>query len=506
MNIASNTPILVGVAQQTYRDQDNLERTPVSMLTEISELALADSGRADKLRGALDAVVTEPSLLEVSPELGAMLPQFPGPELAARLGLAGAACYKAPEGGNGPQFLINHFADAVHRGEHRAVLITGGELTASFRTLLGGGQNIAHWAAARDGDTRQPWTNREGASEAERAHNLWLPVNMYPLFENALRHHHRRGVDEHQQRLGRLMQRLSDVAAANPHAWSYQRPRSAEQIASAATLAFPYSKYMCAQMNVDMGAAVILTTVGQAIALGIDRERWVFLNGCADINDIWHVSERPDFHSARAVAVAGQAALQRAGRHIHDIELLDIYSCFPCAVDLACEALDIDPFGARELTVTGGLPYFGGPGHSYSLHAVASMVERLRDQPGSHGLVSANGWYMTKQSIGVYSTEAAAAEWQRGDDSALQAQTDNAQHPQLDTAPEGGATVETYTVVCGQNGPEQGVVIGRLDSGRRFIAHTADDATTLKDMMRENVIGRRGRVSAGEPVNRFEFS
>ena len=133
------------------------------------------------------------------------------------------------------------------------------------------------------------------------------------------------------------------------------------------------------------------------------------------------------------------------------------------------------------------------------------MVDRLREKPGSHGLITANGWYMTKQSVGVYSTEARPGDWQRGDDSVLQTQLDHTEYPVLDPKASGGGTVETYTVVCGQAGPEQGVVIGRLDNGRRFVAHTPNDPATLENMMNSDVIGRRGQVRPGEPTNHFHF-
>ena len=51
-----------------------------------------------------------------------------------------------------------------------------------------------------------------------------------------------------------------------------------------------------------------------------------------------------------------------------------------------------------------GLPYHGGPGNNYSTHAIACMVERLRARPGASGVVTGVGWYLTKHSVGVYSS------------------------------------------------------------------------------------------------------
>ncbi len=510
MNAADNTPILVGVSQRTYRDTGNVERTPTDALHDVLELALQNSGRGEALRGVIDALCTEPSLLEVSAELGALISRFPGPELAKRLGLKSADCLKAPDGGNGPQMLINHFAKELHSGQRRAVAICGGELTASFKNLLGGGGDISHWPRGAEGETLQPWPDRAGTHAEELRHNLWLPTNMYALFENALRHRYGHSLSEHQAHMGKIMQGLSDTASANPDAWSYQRPRSAEQLVSFAErspcLALPYNKYLCAQMNIDMAAAVIMTTVGTARDLGINEDQWIYLNGCADVNEVWYVAERSDISRSRALALAGETALARAGCSMDDIALMDIYSCFPCAVEMACESLGVDPFGDRPLSLTGGLPYFGGPGHGYSLHAVVTLVEQLRERPNDNGLITANGWYMTKESIGVYSATPSHTQWERGDDAPLQAQIDGQTHPSIDDKPSGNGRVDSFTVVCDSNGPQQGIIIGSLDNGARFLAHTEQDDALFTQLMSEDIIGQRGVVSSGEEHNLFRFN
>jgi acetyl-CoA C-acetyltransferase len=510
MNAADNTPILVGVSQRTYRDTGNTDRTPTDALHDVLELALQNSGRGEALRGAIDTLCTEPSLLEVSPELGALISRFPGPELVKRLGLNAAHCLKAPDGGNGPQMLINHFAKQLHEGQRRAVAICGGELTASFKNLLGGGGGISHWPNGAEGKTQQPWPERSGTHAEELRHNLWLPTHMYALFENALRHRYGHSLSQHQQHMGNIMLGLSDTAVANPDAWSYQRPRSVQQLASfeerSPCIALPYNKYLCAQMNVDMAAAVIMTTVGTARELGINEDQWIYLNGCADVNEVWFVAERADLSRSTAVTLAGETALARAGCRIDEIALMDIYSCFPSAVEMACESLNIDPFGDRPLSLTGGLPYFGGPGHSYSLHAVVTLVEQLRDRPNDKGLITANGWYMTKQSIGIYSAKPRKAQWERGDDAPLQAQVDAQVHPVIDAAPNGSGRIDSFTIVCDNNGPQQGIIIGSLNSGARFVAHTEQDDVLFTQLMTDDVIGQRGVVSSGKEHNLFRFN
>ena len=161
---------------------------------------------------------------------------------------------------------------------------------------------------------------------------------------------------------------------------------------------------MNANAFIDQSAALVMTSVGLAQQLGIARDKWVFLHGCADGNDHWFVSERADFHSSPAIRAVARQALAMAGRSLDDIAHFDLYSCFASAVEIACAEIGLAENDPRGLTVTGGLPFFGGPGNNYVTHGIAEMMRRLRAAPGRFGLVSANGNYLTKHSWGVYST------------------------------------------------------------------------------------------------------
>ena len=161
-------------------------------------------------------------------------------------------------------------------------------------------------------------------------------------------------------------------------------------------------------MDVDQGAALILTSVGEARRLGISEEKWVYLWGCGDATDHWFITERVDYHSSPAIRAAGQRALGMAGVTLDEITSFDLYSCFPSAVQIGRDMLGIAHDDPRPLTVTGGLPYFGGPGNNYVTHSVAAMTERLRADRAAIGMVTGNGWYVTKHSAGILSSQAAA--------------------------------------------------------------------------------------------------
>ena len=234
--------------------------------------------------------------------------------------------------------------------------------------------------------------------------------------------------------------------------------------------------------------------------LGIPRDKWVFLHGCADAHDHWHVTERRDYHSSPAMAGVFAQAFEMAGKSLSDVAAFDIYSCFASAVHVACQALGLPQDDARGLTVTGGLPYFGGPGNNYVTHSIAEMVQRVRATPGRLGLVTANGNYLTKHSAGLYSTEAPIKPFAPQDPAILQARLDSSvPKPPFAELAEGSAQIETYTVSHDGKGPSNGVVIGRLDDGTRFIANTPADAALWAEMETVDFLGRRGRVASGPP-------
>src|SRR6185503_198338 len=228
---------------------------------------------------------------------------------------------------------VNVMAARIAAGEADVVLLAGAE---AMRTL----------AQARRARVRLPWGGgdgtptilgdaRDGTSPHEVTHGLALPTVVYPLFDNAIRARREWSIDEHRHRLGRLCSRLAAVAAEHPHAW-FQARRSPDEITTVTPdnrmIAFPYPKLMNAIIEVDQSAAVIMTSVERARALGIAPSRWVYLHGAADAHDHWLVSERVDYVSSPAIRAAGRAALEAAGMSIDDVDLFDLYSCFPCAV------------------------------------------------------------------------------------------------------------------------------------------------------------------------------
>jgi len=166
-------------------------------------------------------------------------------------------------------------------------------------------------------------------------------------------------------------------------------------------------------------------------------------------------------------------------------------------VQLGAEALGLATDDPRGLTVTGGLPYFGGPGNNYPTHSIATMVSLLRERPGK-ALVTGLGGFVTKHGVGVYGSEPPPAGFRRGDTAADQKAIDDAAVPMAIDDAQGEATVEASTVVYGGAGEVESVpVIARLDDGRRVAATAADG--DLAAFAGTSLVGARIRVSGAPP-------
>ncbi len=495
-------PVLVGAGQLVDRSTDLAQAlSPLSMMRSTAQAAAEDAGLPVEALAKLDA-------LAVVSTVGPVMISNPPAALAAALGAKSAAGYLTVTGGNTPQTLVNHFADEIVSGRSSLVLLSGAEILNTLALASKAGEPIDRWKDdSADGEPALLWPARAGSNATERAHGMVAPIVTYPLFENALRRHYGRTHAAHQQAIGELFSPFTAIARDNPHAW-FPTQRSAEEIATPSPqnryIGFPYTKYMNAVMQVNQSASVLLTSDAKARELGIDESRWVYLHGHCDINDIWFVSERLDFHSSPALKAGLEATLDMAAMTATDIDLFDVYSCFPAVVEITRDALGMKEDDPRCFTVTGGLPYFGGAGNNYSMHAIATMMDRLREAPEQRGLVTANGWYLTKHALGIYGGTAPekpfAARRALRPDTTLP----ETNHPRLDPQPSGTGTIETYTVMFSRAGePERGLVLGRLATGNRFIADLPPDPELLEQLVAADPIGSKGQVSSGEPVNEF---
>ncbi|MEY2477265.1 MAG: acetyl-CoA C-acetyltransferase [Actinomycetota bacterium] len=451
-------------------------------------------------RVAVEALDQAPGLRPAIGRLsvvGILSPTGPAPAtaLAKRLGLTPGVCETTSIGGNTPQLLVTRAAADIAAGRLDATLIAGAEAMRSAKA--------GHRGLAKDafGDPDPAiGDDRLGTGDAENAVGLILPVHIYAMIESAIAARAGNTFEEHRARMGRLLAPFSEVAATHPVAWFPER-RTADEIATPSPdnriVAEPYTKRMTAILNVDQGAAVVVCSLAAARAAGV-ADRAVFVWSGADCHDVWEPVARPDLTTSPAIAAAADATLGAHGLGVDDVAAFDLYSCFPAAVEAATEAIGLAPEDPRGLTVTGGLPYFGGPGNNYSTHGIATMVDRLRTgDEGACGLVSALGWYTTKHSYGLYGTSPPPSGFVNADLSARQRDIDATALPVAMTA-DGEGTVVASTVVYDGESAAMAPIIATLDDGRRVVAAAAPGQ--LPSLSGRNVVGERVRVT-GQPLS-----
>ena len=504
------TPVLIGAAQLTDRSNSENGLTPVQIISESMRLALKDTGKAEQLN-KFDLVACSGLTVDakqVNTPVSGLVRNIPFAATKAA-GISADKYVYAETGGNTPQMLINHYAKAIARNECESVLIAGGEALHTMNLRFN------HWAKFlrpkrhwKDKSGPLPDTigePRDGSNDYENLYGMNLPAKVYPLFENALRHHYQHGINEHIDKIATLFSKFSAVAATNQHAW-FSNPPSKDEILEQGPrnrmIGFPYRKRLNSMILVNQSAAVVMTSVAKAKAMGIAPEKWVYLHGYADGYEIWNVSQRENYYSSPAIKQLSERALTMAKKAIDDIATFDIYSCFPSAVQVACDAMGIAHDDSRPLTLTGGLPYFGGPGNNYSMHAIAEMVRWARENPNDFGLMNANGWYLTKHSVGIYSQTPPPEAFK--EEGPIHQSTDKS--PKLNADATGRAKIETYTVLYNKSDePSKSIVIARNENGERCLATTDNSAEKLRYLTESEGVGLDGELVKSGNKTVFEF-
>ncbi|NLU83425.1 acetyl-CoA acetyltransferase [Rhodococcus sp. HNM0569] len=512
-DIDPRTPVVVGVGQFSERVEDPGYRalSSVDLAAHAVREALSDTGAdAAAVASAVDTVAGVRQFEISVPGLPAPLGKsnnFPR-SVAQRVGTQPARAILEVVGGQGPQHLVTELASAIAHGDGRVAVVFGSEAISTAR----------HFAAASDkpdfdetvdGDLEDRGHGIEGLmTEAAFKHGLVDMPSQYALIENARRA--RLGVDraEYARSMGELFAPFTRVAARNPHS-SAPTERTAEELTTPSDrnrpITDPYTRFVVARDQVNQGAAVIVTSVEAARELGVPQEKWVFLHGHADLRER-DLFDRQDMSSGPASVMAARHALEVAGLQPSQLTTLDLYSCFPIAVSNIADSLELSADDPRGLTVTGGLPFFGGAGNNYSMHAIAETVALCRSRPGAFGFVGANGGTMSKYSAGIYSTT--PAPWRTDRSDALQAEVDAwPAVPNVDRA-DGWATIETYTVKHDRSGARTGIVVGRLDdTHERFVAlGTDEDDEILTLLTTGEPIGKRVYVRSFDHGNRVATS
>ncbi len=498
-----NTPILIGAGQVVEPVPEDL--TQGSSHAEIAGRAAQAALQDAAIDGALmDWLACVRTFSDSSPAYAC---PFGGPDkfpraVAERINAVPAQAIYGVIGGQSPQTLVAEAAQALSAGEIKFAMVAGGEALANMRAAQRSDTSL-DWSETNYGD----WTDRGWfggpmiVSPTEIAHGLMDAMSYYGFIETARRIKAGRSLADHRDYMAKLIAPMSAVAAQNPYAMFrdvYSEAEIAMPSAANRNLVSPFLKNMVAKDGVNQGAAVVMTTVGRAREAGIPESQWVFLRGHAEGQENLML-DRTDLSRSLAMDLVIHGALAAANAAADGIDHADIYSCFPCVVDQAATQLARKD---KPMTLTGGLPFFGGPGNNYTLHGICEVVTACRRAPGSIGLAHGNGGWMSKQAVGLYSTE-----WKESDvfadERQIAAQIASQPSPGQTSEPSGEARMESYIVHHKRGVPTGATIIGHLADKTRFYAQLQDMTqaalTALADGKRD---GAPLKVIAGVPANK----
>ena len=498
--MSNRIPVLIGVGQHVVREMDPQGPSPLSLAVSACEAALADTdakGIAKHIDTLAFVRLNSDSINGRSGPFGVYnnLPRL----VAKRIGADPAHAILSVVGGQSPQQLVNEMCNRIARGETDTALITGSEAIGTMKTAMRAGVELS-WNDSVDGQLEDRGMGPSLVEPEEIAGGMGFPPQVYGAFEHAWRGSLGMTVEDHADHMARLFAPFSRVAATHPYA-QFPIERDEDFLRTAGPknypIADPYLKWHVAQDAVNQGAALILTCEEQARAMGVPEEKWVYLHGGADVQDKL-VSKRPQLHASAAMRAVTGATFDQSQISVDEIDHFELYSCFPCAVQFACDAMGIDSL-KRTLTQTGGLPFFGGAGNNYSMHGIASMVDTLRADPGSRGLVLANGGFLSKESAGVYSTQR-PEQFQCVDSRAAQTSIDAVPDVSISQAPKRGL-VEAYSVLHQKGAPLFAYAFMRVGD-ERFLARTnTGDVDAANKLVASDPLGMEFAVDAGERRN-----
>ena len=493
MALDPRTPVIIGTGQFVNRTKSFDEAIePVEMMVKAIEAAAANASLKSVPKADAINVVSLLSWKYVNPAwfVAQLLKQEP-----PHLGYSGT-------GGNTPQTLVNAAAREILANQFDVVILTGAEASRSRSKARAAGIT-PDWRKPTDA-TPQPvqvTDELDMVSPYEVSRGITMPVQIYPLFETALRAANNRTPEQQMQISSELWSRFSEVAERNPFAWS-QQALSPEEVRTAGPqnrmIGLPYPKYMNSNNDVDMAAAVIMCSLEKAELLGVPKDHMIFVHSGTDCHEHKFVSDRWSFDRTPAVEIGGKLALNLAHSNIDDIAFIDLYSCFPVAVQLGAQSLGLKL--DRDLTLTGGLPFAGGPWNNYVMHAISTMTNVLREHPDERGLIWANGGFTTKHAFGVYAAKPSRDVFKYADP-----QDEIDKLPMREVAhereAEGEAIVEAYTVMHDRTGnPEFALASCLLPNGKRAWG-TSTDTFITKAMCEGEWVGRMARLAADGTIS-----
>ncbi|MCU1447959.1 MAG: hypothetical protein JWP02_129 [Acidimicrobiales bacterium] len=478
------TPVLVGVGVTTQREDDpSKAKEPLALMVDAARAAGTDSGSPHVLR-EVEVVYVPQGRWRYRDTAGA---------IASAIGSPSATTVHAKVGVL-QQTLIGDACRRIADGEVDVALVVGGE--AGYRLLRSAVLGVElddTVVEGRSDEVMRP--DDELTLDIEMRSGLGtMALGYYAIMESAFRARHGWSVESHRDTLAELYSRFSAVAAENPDGWSLAAVGIGEIRDSSPTnrmLAFPYTKSHVSSWSVDQAAGLLLCSSEKANTLGVAPEKRIFPMASTESNHMVHLAAREALDRSPGAAIAGEAALAAAELAVADVDLIDLYSCFPVAVEIFAQELGVPLMG--DLTITGGMPFAGGPYNNYLLQATARMAQLLRQRPGSTGLLSCVSGLLTKQGFGVWASAPPPAAFSHLDVTSAVARA-SATKKVLDTY-DGPGTIVGYTVMH-ELDPVRAIAVADLSGGARTIAYS-EDASVVALLQSVEGCGRSISITDG---------
>lgn len=491
-------PVIVGVGQVANKDPERIMH-PDELYQRALDLALTDAGC--DLRSRVDGLyVTPPNHEDTTTVVE---------RLRARSSFDGARGELMPWSGSGPQEGLNRAVREILAGRLDAVVFVAGVGDASAKRARQAGLEPPNGSTGLERNTEvDPDVPREREGPpVETAAGVRAVGTSFAMVESILAAEAGRSLDEQRTWLGGMLAPFTAAAARRPDVAWFPEPRRPEEISAVSPsnrmVNEPYTKIMNAFPTVDMAASLVVTTTELARTCGISERQWVYPWSGTICHEPAPPSERPFIHRPGGLRAVLERALSVAQLNVEDVGHFDFYSCFPSAVQMSAAALGLNPLDPRGLTVTGGLPYFGGPGAAYVCHAIVSMVEECRKIPASVGMVLGLGGLISHFAAGIYSTAEPPRPWRLDACSDVEAQLARRRVP-VDLAREGVAEVEAMTVAHNRTGAVNAPVIVKFSDGTRSGARPRS-REMAKELSGFSLVGQKVRISREAGGPRFEL-
>lgn len=476
------TPVLVGVGIVSQREDDPTKALePIDLMIAAARSAGEDCGAADIL-GSVDRILVP---------VGRWSYGNPGGMIGAAIGSPDATTLSA-HAGISQQTILSDAASAISDGSISTALVVGGEAGYRIARAKAVGLDLVDRENTDTPDEVLTPDHSGILSKEESDAGLgFMAVGYYAILETAWRYASGMSLEEHRQHMASRYRRFSEIAAANPHGWDTET-RTAKQIIDAPTLAYPYGKHHVSNWGVDQASALLMCSEAEAERRGVPREKWIYPQAFTEANHAVLVRDRGELHRCRGAEIAGQAALETAGCLPQDLDFIELYTCFPIAVETFAQALGLDPQG--DMSFSGAMPFGGGPFNNFVLHCTAQLAEHLRNNPGSRGLISTVSGFLTKQGFAIWGTEPNPDGYKFVDVTERVEAATTVREFQSDYS--GPATVAGYTVTHDRQSALKGVVVADLPDGGRTVA-SSDDPALLDRLETEEFCGQPITIADG---------